>query len=87
MPEGAAAGPRDPGAWPGMSKTWGDDAMKTRSIGGTRGARRAGAVWGVLFLAAAACGPAFPATLEWGTYLGGSGGDGDGICAARNAAG
>jgi len=33
-------------------------------------------VWGVLFLAAAACGPAFPATLEWGTYLGGSGGDG-----------
>ena len=49
--------------------------MKIRGIAGNRSARRAGAVWGVLFLAAAACGPAFPATLEWGTYLGGSNDD------------
>ena len=49
--------------------------MKIRDIAGNRSARRAGAVWGVLFLAAAACGPAFSATLEWGTYLGGTGKD------------
>ena len=49
--------------------------MRTRGIAGNKGARRAGMVWGVIFLAAVACGPAFPATLEWGTYLGGSNDD------------